>query len=343
MGQLAARKLRTSLQTTNNEQRCSYEKCEQCPIFSHCETCYKELCYFERCNENCRRCPVTCHSYPDPLFEEVNLDLLQVKNTARINYDSFWFPTIRKATTITKFPFKLVAVKFEEIYNFKSGMMRSLDLKDYFGLENSTKILVTFCIPDKILEKLWLTFQNNSFRLIIKGLKADYICSPNFSNFFDTPRYQYWRNIWRSVVMANELIDLGFNVIYDVSSPVSATHRFYKHLITKSNIQSVIFNCQTLRLDRYKKISVHRFKVFNSLDKNIPFVINGFSSQRFIKSIFTALKGRRIHFTSSAPFLRALCRQDLTKAKFVEKEPQQLFLEYAKKVEAYFMAQEKLT
>ncbi len=219
-------------------------------------------------------------------------------------------------------------------------MMRALDLHDFFSLNKETKIIVTFNVPDKILEKLWLTFENKSFRLILKGLKADYVCSPNFSNFFDTPRYQYWRNIWRSVVMANELSDLGYNVIFDVSSPVPATHKFYKELIIKSNIKSLIFNCQTIRLDRYKKISLKRFEVFNSLAKTIPFIINGFTTKKYMKKLFSILRGRKVYLTSTSPFIRAICQQQLTKAHFVENSPRWLFLKYIKDTET-FLKQEK--
>ncbi len=318
------------------EKRCTYERCEQCPLFELCDTCYNEVCFFENCNEYCKKCPTTCHSYPDPEFESIDFNTLSVARTAAVNFHSLWFPTIRKNKILKDLNFEVVAVKFEEIYNFRSGLMRTLDLHDYFSLTRNTKIIVTFNVPDKILEKLWLTFQNNSFRLLIKGLKADYVCSPNFSNYFDSPRYQYWRNIWRSVVMANELSELNHKVIFDVSSPVPATHKFYKALIEKSNIKSLIFNCQTIRLDRYKELSIERFKEFNSLPLSIPFIINGFSTRKYIKKIFAVLKRRRVHFTSTSPYIRAICRQQLTKARFADEEPRKLFLQYIKETESFF-------
>lgn len=320
----------------NEDKRCTYEKCEICPLFEYCETCYNELCFFENCNQYCKKCLVTCHSNPDPFFEEISLVSLKVETTAPINFSCLWFPTIRKNEIIKGFGFEVVAVKFEEIYNFRSGLMRALDLHDYFELTKNTKIIVTFNVPDRILEKLWLTFNNKSFRLLLKGLKADYVCSPNFSNYFDTPRYQYWRNIWRGVVMANELSELGHKIIFDVSSPLPATHQFYKSLIKKSNIKSLIFNCQTIRLDRYKELSIARFKEFNSLSLSIPFIINGFSTKKYISRIFSALKGRKIHFTSTSPFIRAICRQQLTKAHFADEEPKKLFLRYIKETEELF-------
>jgi len=322
------------------DRRCTYEKCEACPLIKFCETCYKEVCFFENCNQYCRKCPITCHSNPDPSFEDVDLDWIKVKKTATVDLSCLWFPTIRKNAILKGLNLEIVAVKFEEIYNFRSGLMRALDLHDFFSLNKETKIIVTFNVPDRILEKLWLTFENKSFRLILKRLKADYVCSPNFSNFFDTPRYQYWRNIWRGVVMANELSDLGYNVIFDVSSPVPATHKFYKELITKSNIKSLMFNCQTVRLDRYKKISLERFEVFNSLPKTIPFIINGFTTKKYMKKLFSVLRGRKVYLTSTSPFIRAICQQQLTKAHFVENSPRWLFLKYIKDTET-FLKQEK--
>lgn len=309
--------------------RCSYEVCETCLLFRYCETCYNETCLFEECNQFCGRCPVTCHSNPDPHFEEVDLAKLQVaRSTAAFNFKCAWFPTIRKNPLLKKIHLEVVAVKFEEVYNFKSGLMRALDLHDYFELPLKTKIILTFNIPDKILEKIWLIFLQKSFKLIIKGLKVDYICSPNFSNFFDTPRYQYWRNIWRSIKMTNELIELGHNVIFDVSSPVPATHRYYIKLIKRSRINSLVFNCQTTKLNRYKQLVYERFKFFNSLDNKIPFIITGLTSKAESLPIYKALPNRLIYFTSTSPYLKAICQHTLSTHRKVNQSPLELLRIY---------------
>lgn len=314
--------------------RCSYEQCEICPLFEHCETCYNETCLFEECSGFCGRCPITCHSNPDPDFEEIDLNELKVSNQDfSFDFNCHWFPTIRKNPLLKKLKLELVAVKFEEVYNFRSGLMRTLDLHDYFELSDKTKIMLTFNIPDRILEKIWLTFQKKTFRLIIKGLKVDFICSPNFSNFFDTPRYQYWRNIWRSVEMTNQLIELGHNVIFDVSSPVPATHRYYVELIKRSKIKSVIFNCQTIKLNRYKELAYQRFKFFNRLKPNIPFIITGLTSKKEATPIYKTLKNRRLYFTSSSPYLKAVCQYDLNTHRRLNKKAKELLPAYFKYME----------
>lgn len=74
------------------EKRCSYERCELCPLFEFCETCYRETCLFENCNQFCGRCPITCHSNPDPEFEEINLQKFQLTGeTTTLNFEHALF------------------------------------------------------------------------------------------------------------------------------------------------------------------------------------------------------------------------------------------------------------
>ena len=238
-----------------------------------------------------------------------------------------WFPTIRKNSLLRKLSLEVVAVKFEEIYNFKSNSLRALDLHEFFNLPVKTRIILTFNVPDKILEKLWLTFRRGLLTLMFRDLKVDYICSPNFSNYFDTPRYQWWRNIWRSVTMGNEFQKLGYNVIMDASSPVPATHKYLVSLARRSKVKTLIFNCQTLKLDRHKADARKRMEYFDALPQDAEFIICGMTSIKEAKPIYEILH-RRIYFTSTSPYLRAICRQSLRWHYKLNKDPLTLMEEY---------------
>jgi hypothetical protein len=315
----------------SSESRCGYEKCEYCPLFEFCETCYDEVCFYEKCNGFCGRCQVTCHSNPDKEFEKVNLHELKIiKPIKPVSLDPCWFPTVRKNKNLEGINLKCVAIKFEEIFNLKSTTLRTLDLHDYLSLPDETKIILTFNVPDEILEKIWLTFKNDTFKLIFRGFKTDYICTPNFSNYFDTPRYQYWRNIWRSVVMTNHLLDLGHELIFDVSSPVLATHKFYIDLIQKSNIKALAFNCQTIKLQRYREFAYERFKLFNILPNDCSFFITGLCGSKESLPVYETCKERSLFFTSSSPYLKAVCQKSLDGRGNVIIGQNQLFSAYFK-------------
>ena len=312
-----------------NSQECSYERCEDCLLFPYCETCYNEICLFENCNLFCGRCPVKCHRSPDIDFEqEADLQNLQVnKPIPALNARCAWFPTVRKNSLLRKLDLEIVAVKFEEIYNFKSNTIRAYDLHRFFDLPKSTKIILTFNIKDRILEKLWLTFRRGLLKLMLKELKVDYICSPNFSNYFDTPRYQWWRNVWRSISMANEFQELGFKIILDISSPVPAMHKYLLELIKRSKVKTLIFNCQTLKLNRYKEFAYDRFKFFDQLPGDVEFIICGLTSFREARLIYETLH-RRFYFTSSSPYFKAVCQQTLRSHRRISKQPLDLMREY---------------
>jgi len=248
-----------------------------------------------------------------------------------LNARCAWFPTVRKNPALRGIPLEVAAIKFEEIYNERSGLIREYDLHAYLEIPLKTKIIVTFNIKDKILENLWLTFRRGLLKLLLKPLKADYICSPNFSCYFDTPRYAWWRNIWRNVMIAREFQELGFKVILDVSSPVQATHNYYIDLIEKNRIKCLMFNCQTLKLNRHKRFAYERFRVFDRLPMDVEFIITGLTSLKEAEPIYKTLH-RKIYFTSSSPFLKAICQQTLRSHRRVTESAENL----ARKYFAYF-------
>lgn len=248
-----------------------------------------------------------------------------------------FFPTVWGSPILSAVPEKempWMAINIGRIFNPASGSLRSYDVRDYLGVLPSTKILLTFHVKDKLLSFFWRHLTEKTvFLASFAKLKVDLVCSPNFSNYFEAPKFGYFYNIKRSFICAERFIDLGFNVALDVSSPCESTDRFYLDYFNKllDPPKYLSLNCQLTKLERFKKIAFQRFQALNqNLPKETEFIITGFCGQYDARRVYESCKGRKIHFTSSSAFMRALCRQALERAQIMDKEPEDLFRAYVK-------------
>ena len=286
------------------------------------------------CNEFCEKCLFVCHRHREvrALWSGVGgFEKPVVGEGKKIGFKiPGFFPTVWKSKVLGKTEgLKVVALNVGRIFNPASGTFRSYDVRDLLGLPLGVKVVLTFHVKDNLLNYFWKNLSSQTmFIARLKKLRVDLICSPNFSNYFESPKMGYFYNVKRSMHCARVFSDLGFAVAKDISSPCSSTDKYYLELL-KDVPQFLSFNCQLTKLERFKKIAFERFAFFH---KNLPeetgFIITGFTGPRDALRVYEAAPGRDLHFTSSSIFMRALCRQAMEKREYMANEPEDLFRAY---------------
>lgn len=308
-------------------KKCSYTNCGKCELFATCKGCRLDDCLFQRCDGFCKNCPGSCWRR-DLDFGIKDLSELKThQQIARIP-NLNWIPVIRrdkifKKISANRIPF--VIIRLTDIYN--RGRLRTLDLHDYFHLQSSTKIIISWQIPDKFLEEIWNDGQiNKGLRKDFGKLNCNFMLGPNFSNYLECPKRGYYYNIYRSIKLSNILYNLGIKMILEIASPCLSTHKFYANLLMGYTNCTVSFNCQMVRTTRAKMNTLERFKFFHeNIDPSINFLISGLSGREDSAKIYKVCYDRNLIFSNSTAFLRAVCGRTLEKQR-VDAERELLFI-----------------
>ena len=285
-------------------KRCSKECCDACRYRQNCGSCYGEGCAWEFCKENCASCHSLCwKSRIAPSFHFSIMALSSLDSSHR------YIPVIRKSPLIkslTPADCPCVMIRFSDIYSLSSNTVTTNDLYDFFELDRRIKTIVNFCMEDYKLDRIWkeyskrLTYEGRRFMLGIKGLNCTLICSPNFSNWFQSPRYGCIRNISRSIQMANEFLKAGKQIIFDVSSPTQFSHAFYCNILKTFSTGTIAINCQTVKTAIARKLTLERIEYLHShLALGISFLIIGLRNPERLK-----ITNRKFYVASSSALLK---------------------------------------
>ena len=322
--------------------------CSSCQAQAVCDGCVP--CSYQQCAGPCSDCPVVCCRREDlgQWLEEIKLGRQYKIQSARLPADTPpWFPTIIFAPKVfNQVPIKMAAVPISRFLN-KSLLLRANNLQEYLGIKDA-KTIITFNVQDDLLEEVWR--RREYFYFLLGQLKFDYIISPNFSNWQYAPRLEYFINIERSAIMAEELSQRGFKVIIDICVATPATAKRYLAIIaditatqSSSDIRytggTLHFNFQLIKGSLAQVGAIDVLKRFHqNVGLDWDFLITGFSLKE-PKRIFDLCPGRRFFFTGSSLVMSALYRQTLSGGKRVvmpDADPSSLLNQYIAEYEKRF-------
>ena len=213
----------------------------------------------------------------------------------------------------------VVALETYELFRFRNGEYRLIassaeELRKYFGLDQSTRIILRGTARDKPLENYWAYRRRDNAAGQLSQLGIDLVIGPNFSHFLGVPRTDNLFNRKRQLICLEELADAGLSAVPHLSAVMPADWRFWaNYLRSNEGIRYVAVEFQT-----GNRTGVEGQKVVNKLAelrKQIgrdihPIIIGGFQYVEYIAARF-----RNFTLLDSPPFMNAINRHRLTRGR----------------------------
>jgi len=196
------------------------DTCPNCTIYKNnrgscpgCNDHYYELCNHRSCSVNCSKCNATrnavtqgcCSHSPDSwrdIWEKILMTPVRNYSPDPIEFNCAVIPRINHEIREQKIPsyFPDISAWVTTIKDVcsKQLLFKSSDLKDYLGISNEQKLILSTVVPDDYLEVMWNRRDSISF----SDYNIDYWFPAHFSVYDDDNMFLQFANAKRQMLHA---------------------------------------------------------------------------------------------------------------------------------------------
>lgn len=298
-------------------------QCGKCVYFSVCggmESGQPLLNCFDLCRSECGSCDNVCPEKPDfgQRMEEING--LRFDDLSKIGQNPRYLPSYvpmihHRYSRSVPLRVPVVALETYELFRFRNGEYRLIassaeELRKYFVLDQSTRIILRGTARDKPLENYWAYRRRDNAAGQLSQLGIDLVIGPNFSHFLGVPRTDNLFNRKRQLICLEELADAGLSAVPHLSAVMPADWRFWaNYLRSNEGIRYVAVEFQTGNRTGMegKKVIDNMVELRERIGRGIhPIIIGGFQYVKYIAGRF-----RDFTLLDSQPFMTAVKRRRL--------------------------------
>jgi len=186
-------------------------------------------------------------------------------------------------------------------------------IHDVYRLAPSTKIALEFYVEDRVLEGIWDS-RNTVIRELI-GLRVDLILTPNFSVWFDHPRFESIVQIRKANLFYSALVEAGLPAVPDISFYLfEPDGRLWAEWINKQpTLQAVSLFCGGKKVHasrRHLRETLEDIALFHrAVRPDVTFVIGGVHAAQRLAAYRSAAPGRRLVFCNGMAYALAQRRR----------------------------------
>ncbi len=186
-------------------------------------------------------------------------------------------------------------------------------LREVYRLAATTKVAIEFYVEDRVLEGLWANRE-----LVIQQLRqlgVDLILSPNFSVWYDDPRFSQLLNIRRSFVYYHALVEGGLPVVPDVGfSLFEPDGRLWAGWInSQANLQAASLFCGGRKVHSSRRAlreTLEDIALFHqAVRPEVTFVLGGVHAPGRLAAYRRAAPGRRLVISNGMAYALAQRRR----------------------------------
>ena len=203
-------------------------------------------------------------------------------------------------------------------------------LHDVYRLAPATKIALEFYVEDRVLEGLWV-----SRRAVIReiaGAQPDLILTPNFSVWFDHPRFESLIQIRKANLFYTELVDAGLPAVPDISFYLfEPDGRLWAEWInSQPTLQAVSLFCGGKKVHaskRHLRETLEDIALFHqAVRPDITFILGGVHAPQRLAAYRSAAPGRRLVFCNGMAYALAQRRRLIGQPHHVARSARECFL-----------------
>lgn len=312
-------------------------KCWECKRFniecSGCSMCEAPIV----CNRKCANCIYSCCKRAGIALYYESISSQEKTSQKEKNIDfkiPKYIPTVPSPLRITynADELSMLAVHAGKFFTDSGKDIARVYLQkgvySALNINPKTKICLHFYTPDKTLEGFW---QNRSdIYTKLKTFGFDFIISPNFSVYEDSPRYEHLLNISRTMKVYDDFMANGINSIPDVSWFNVDDLNKWVLLIDELKLKTIAFSFQAVgekkRSNVWKTYLLGLRYLCEKIDQDIGFIIVGVNSVTKLKEISRVTKNRKVSIINTFAFMKARCGFKYNERKISDMNFDDLFI-----------------
>jgi hypothetical protein len=200
----------------------------------------------------------------------------------KIIFPARYIPAINKPL---KEPIKypIISIPFYAVFDFATEKLICNDIKDYFSIDNETKIIINFYFKDDKITKIFDYIMGGIFwHYLTTLIGVDYFHTPCFSVFSESSNMDCIFNFKRQFWVGDEMRELGFNVIqevlYTTRMPNVNAHIDYALELIKGKGIKNISQCGQLSKDLSGMIRENKF--IRGLPSDVNYLLTGLDNKQ---------------------------------------------------------------
>lgn len=188
-------------------------------------------------------------------------------------------------------------------------------LRDVYHLGTNTRIAIEFFVEDRVLEGLWS--RRHDVIRELAGLEPDLVLTPNFSVWFDHPRFEALVQIRKANLFYADLVRAGLPAAPDISFYLfEPDGRLWADWINgQPTLQAVSLFCGGKKVHasrRHLRETLEDIALFHTAVRpGVTFVIGGVHAPDRIAAYRDAAYGRRLVFCNGMAYALAQRRKVL--------------------------------
>jgi len=183
---------------------------------------------------------------------------------------------------------------------------RDRPVRETYGLSPTTKVALEFYVEDGVLEGIWAS--RHTFIQDLLGLDLDLVLTPNFSCWFDHPRFESLIQIRRCNLLYQEMAAAGLPVIPDIGfSLFEPDGRLWAEWVNaQTGLMAVSLFCGGRKVHadrRAHRESVEDIALFHeAVRPDVAFVIGGVHALARLADYRRAAPGRTLCFCNGMAY-----------------------------------------
>lgn len=175
------------------------------------------------------------------------------------------------------------------------------------NINPETTICLHFYVGDRTLEGFWQ--KRNDVYQELKTFGFYFVISPNFSVYDDSPRYEHFINISRTMIVYNELMENGINSIPDISwFDINDLDR-WAAAINECGLKTIAYSFQAVgkkkRSNSWKYNMMGLRYLCDKINEDVGIVFVGITSNERLTEISQITGKRQISVINTFAFMRA--------------------------------------
>lgn len=186
-------------------------------------------------------------------------------------------------------------------------------LRETYRLAPSTKIALEFYVEDRVLEGIWAARRRVVNELA--SLHADIVLAPNFSVWFDQPRFLSLIQIRRSFCLYMELVEAGLPAVPDIGFYLfEPDGRLWAEWVNNQpTLQAVSLFCGGKKVHaskRHLRETLEDIALFHqAVRPEVTFILGGVHAPERLAVYRKAAPGRRLVFCNGMAYALAQRRR----------------------------------
>jgi Domain of unknown function (DUF4417) len=203
-------------------------------------------------------------------------------------------------------------------------------LRDVYGLAPTTKIAIEFYVEDRVLEGLWA--RRSEVVREIAQLRPDLVLTPNFSVWFDQPRFLSLVQIRKANLFYAELVQAGVAAVPDISFYLfEPDGRLWAEWVNdQPTLQAVSLFCGGKKVHaskRHLRETLEDIALFHAaVRRDVAFILGGVHSPSRLAAYRQAAPGRQLAFCNGMAYALAQRRRLIGQQHVVARSARECFL-----------------